>query len=463
MMTGIITPRAMRNFLTSQLNVADDDQADLFIDEGFDSFSAFVIFLDTDIHYLCTSLRKPGGTIQDPGNVNKTISNPGSTVRQTTEMQLKFTCRAAKYFVNIGRTPTSTNLSWSFVKQFRFPDDIIEKHQPPQDQQPISSSLPIVKWVEYFEEYLRRVLGVDDIPLTYIVRKERNIPALVDDPIVTGGAPYSTSYTSFFDEMIARSKLAGAAYNENNSRVFVLLSDAVTNSVHSTTLRPFAKRRDGREAFLAFVKQNLGSSKWEEEIEKAETTVMAVQWNGRSSRVSLRKQITNHRIAHNMMIRDSQHIIYSPPDEATRVKRLIKSIVSNDMTVIAAITAIKADKLARRTDFDEASDFLVTIALHQKNLEIGSHNVSAFTTNTGRIGVELRYHKRDSFGRLNNEQKQELMSWREKENSGNHGSRNGRDRELGGGRGRGRRQRKRANDGRGRPDRGKRNVSLVQS
>ena len=60
-------------------------------------------------------------------------------------------------------------------------------------------------------------------PLTYIVRKEDDIPALVDDPIVTGGAPYSTSYTSFSDEMIARSKLSRAAYNENNSRVFDLL------------------------------------------------------------------------------------------------------------------------------------------------------------------------------------------------------------------------------------------------
>ena len=85
-MTDIITPRAMRNFLTSQLNVADDDQADLFIDEGFDSFSAFAIFLDTDIHYLCTSLRKPGCTIQYPGNANKTIFNPGSTVRHTMKM-----------------------------------------------------------------------------------------------------------------------------------------------------------------------------------------------------------------------------------------------------------------------------------------------------------------------------------------------------------------------------------------
>ena len=132
-MTGIITPRAMRNFLTSQLNVADNDQADLFIDEGFDSFSAFVIFLDTDIHYLCTSLRKPGGTIQDPGNANTTIFNPGSSVRHTTEIRLNFTCRAAKYFVNIGRTPMAVNLAWTFVKQFRLLDNIIEKHQPPQD------------------------------------------------------------------------------------------------------------------------------------------------------------------------------------------------------------------------------------------------------------------------------------------------------------------------------------------
>ena len=129
-MTGIITQRAMCNCLTSQINVTDDDQAYQFIDEGFDSFSAFAIFLDTDIHYLCTSLRKPGGPIQDQGNANKTIFNPGSTVRHTTEMRLKFTCRAAKYFVNIGRTSTATNLACNFDKQFRLLDDIIEKHQP---------------------------------------------------------------------------------------------------------------------------------------------------------------------------------------------------------------------------------------------------------------------------------------------------------------------------------------------
>ena len=116
MMTGIITPRAMRSFFTSQLNVADDNQVYIFIDKGFDSFSVFAIFLDTAIHYLCTSLRKPEGTIQDPADANKTFLNPGSIVKPTTEIRLKFTCRAAKYFINVGRTPTATNMGWNFIR-----------------------------------------------------------------------------------------------------------------------------------------------------------------------------------------------------------------------------------------------------------------------------------------------------------------------------------------------------------
>ena len=54
-----------------------------------------------------------------------------------------------------------------------------------------------------------------------------------------------------------------------------------------------------------------------------------------------------------MMIRASQHIIYTPPDETTRVKRLLKYIVSNDMSIITAITTIKAD-YDKLSDFDEA-------------------------------------------------------------------------------------------------------------
>ena len=95
-MIGIITPRVMHRFLTPQLNIADNDQIDLFIDEGFGSFSSFKIFLDTDIHHMCTSFRKLGCVIQDPGDANKTISNPCFTVRHTTEMRLKLTYRAAK-------------------------------------------------------------------------------------------------------------------------------------------------------------------------------------------------------------------------------------------------------------------------------------------------------------------------------------------------------------------------------
>ena len=100
-----------------------------------------------------------------------------------------------------------------------------------------------------------------------------------------------------------------------------------------------------------------------------------------------------------MMMRASQHITYTPQDETTRVKRLLKSIVSNDMNIFAAITTIKADNI-NLTDFDEVREFIVITAPPHRNLETGSQNVCAFSTNTGRTEVELRYYKRDSFGQL---------------------------------------------------------------
>ena len=93
----------MRIYLTTQLNVTDNDQIDLFIDEGFDSFIAFARFIDTDIHNLISSLKKPGGTIMKPANSNKTINYSGSTVKNTTEIYLKVTCHTSKYYVSLSR------------------------------------------------------------------------------------------------------------------------------------------------------------------------------------------------------------------------------------------------------------------------------------------------------------------------------------------------------------------------
>ena len=100
--------------------------------------------------------------------------------------------------------------------------------------------LLIVKRVEHFEGYLRGALGVDDIPLTYIIKNITKVHSIVDDSIVMGGSPYSISYTSFFDEMIAHSKLSGASFSENNFIALALLNEASpvneTEKTHSTPL-----------------------------------------------------------------------------------------------------------------------------------------------------------------------------------------------------------------------------------
>ena len=70
-MTGIITPRVVRSYLTAQLDVTDDGQENLFIDGGFDFFKSFVIFLNTDVHYrahLFRNLAVPSWTRRIPTN-----------------------------------------------------------------------------------------------------------------------------------------------------------------------------------------------------------------------------------------------------------------------------------------------------------------------------------------------------------------------------------------------------------
>ena len=213
----------------------------------------------------------------------------------------------------------------------------------------------MMKWIDPFEKDLRRVLGMNDVTLHYISRLDERVSIVIVDPIV---CVYSTSYTSLFDEMIHYFKLSGSTYNKNKSHAFGCSREEFSGTIHSQYLRSFSCRRDGKLSHLAIFQQHLGLSKLEEEIEKAEYMVMINQWNGHSVKLSLRNNITNHRIVHIMMETVSQYITYDPLDETTRVKHLITYIISKCMPIISVITAIKGDNSMadKQRDFEEEND-----------------------------------------------------------------------------------------------------------
>ena len=105
----------MRVFLTTQLNLMYDIQTDIFTAENFPSFQAYANFKNEDNPNLCTSLRKPSGAIGNPTDATRTIQDYGSTIRNIIETRLILTWLTAKYYTWVSRSPSATNLAWSYI------------------------------------------------------------------------------------------------------------------------------------------------------------------------------------------------------------------------------------------------------------------------------------------------------------------------------------------------------------
>ena len=111
---------------------------------------------------------------------------------------------------------------------------------------------------------------------------------------------------------------------------------------------------------------NMGNSKWDSVVLEAEYKVLTFKCNVNNSRYTLARQISSHRSSQNDMVRAEDHIGYQPPNQYTRVQRLIKSIESADIRIVSAITTILGDTV-KRGNFEQAADFLLLAAPICKN------------------------------------------------------------------------------------------------
>ena len=66
------------------------------------------------------------------------------------------------------------------------------------------------------------------------------------------------------------------------------------------------------------------------------------------------------------MVIAEDHIWYYPPNEYTRVQRLLKSIESTDIRIVSAITTILGDTI-KRLNFEQAADLLILADPVRKN------------------------------------------------------------------------------------------------
>ena len=410
------------DFLSNVLLFTTQTQRLALRAQGFASYSSLSALNVSQVSTLCQAIRRPGGQLRQG---NRNINNPGQQVGMLSESRLTLAVYAAGLYSSINRVPQGENMTMSHLEYLRLHKSAIDSYTIPAALPELSKSFSIMKALESFELHLREHQGTTHVPLSYIIRKNVAPAALEDTQALL---PFAESYNDLNAELIACTPHTGPTYATDNAMVLKLLQQLVQTSSHVSSLKPFQSRRDGRGAYNALRKHNFGNSKWDKLIEDAEAAVTSRIWDGKNHRFPLKLHIRNHRDAHNDFANAAQHVNYNPPNEKTRVSRLLKSITCNDTAVISAITTVRADP-TKEDDFEEAADFLLKCAPEKKQ-QRHVHQISALSHNNhnnnnndsgnrngkvqvGQTGVEFRYYKKRDFDNLNQDQKTELMSQRQ--------------------------------------------------
>mmetsp|Transcript_9778 Transcript_9778/g.13827 ORF Transcript_9778/g.13827 Transcript_9778/m.13827 type:complete len:199 (-) Transcript_9778:383-979(-) len=192
------------------------------MEEGLSSFDDLLEFDDEDIKVLCASVRKPGGTIKDPSDANRTIPNPGCSIPAITEKRLKLSSYASKIYDILNRPPNADALSRNRLRLFEQYQTTIKEHKEPEQMQQVSKSFGIMKAIDIFPIHLRERIGTRKIALVYVIHNNETperLESLQSNNIT------SSNYEYIMGELIMRAPLEGAKFNKDNAKVYQVLQD----------------------------------------------------------------------------------------------------------------------------------------------------------------------------------------------------------------------------------------------
>ena len=191
------------------------------------------------------------------------------------------------------------------------------------------------------------------------------------------------------------------------------IEEAVRGTSVDSTMKTFARQKDGRSTYFALIANHAGDTKYRAISKRRLNLLQNIKWNGRS--YPLESHVSNHRQAIDDLRDCALHITVPVPDQSQRVEYLIDSITCQDNTLQAAIGLIRANTNNMRNDFEAAASSLIEVDPYKRSQRSTPRTatVSAIDYSAGRgeTGVDLRWHPKSEFNRLSQEQKDELIKW----------------------------------------------------
>ena len=159
------------------------------------------------LQQLADNLRCPGGRVPDPNPgapAGATIPTPPFIFGAKSQKHITIACDLVRFYATVGHDLTAANLQWNTVmKNFEIQWKALKerKGDDSPDVPKISKALPVIKWMEAFQDFHNRKIGNCNIPLAYIIHDEPNPPATA--PPLAVGQPHSIEHGSIESELIA--------------------------------------------------------------------------------------------------------------------------------------------------------------------------------------------------------------------------------------------------------------------
>ena len=416
----------------------EDDQIGLSIrsynfilDEGFGTIESLYDMSDDVLQTIIENARRPPA-IADPANANQQVAQLAFPFSATSIHRLKVAHRCIKYYALIGRTITPLNLTWPILQIFHEHWQIIDEQKEKENAAgpKVGKDTQNLSYFEdHFEEWCDTNVGLQGAKYKYVIRADPTtpLPLAVDQP-------FSAEYGSVEEELAAYCTHNHPRFKQDNATVFTILEKALRHTTFYSTLRPFSRSKNGRDAWIALRAQYLGEDKRRAEIREVEDILNNREWKGVSS-YKLEKYASLHRWCNERLKQIAEHTDYQLPDTRRQVERFITNIKSSDPELMAAVAQVKADK---RLDgplynFEDCVAALLPSCPVSKRLKRSGNtktqhvpaHIAAFVTEetntqkksggkyeTGTTGVVFRHYDKQEYSQLSNEQKNELRLWR---------------------------------------------------
>ena len=417
---------AFKNWLKGnlQMKLSSDAAVSRIIAEGVTSFQTLLDFDTKSIQALPGICKEDIPAIaEDQANgIAAEAAVNGANISSISVRRLITAVQAAKYYDAIDRTMDDTNMHYSNVlSKFKIEyecyatlKDLDEPSVPLINDK--DSDRKIMKWAPVFMDCMSRTYGARG-PLSYVLREDEAVPAEADDPLAQNTDYYGKS-GSLHEELIARLPHDGPIFKNDNKSVYLAIEKAARGTSVESTVKTFARKKDGRGAYLALIANHAGDSKYRSIVKRRMNMLQNVKWNGRTH--PLEAHVSNHRQAVDDLTECATHINNVVPNMTQQVEYLLDSISCQDAALQAAIGSVRANVNNMRDDFELASTHLIEVDPFRRNQrelakQSKNANISAIDFNAGRgkTGVDLRWHPKAEFRKLPKEQRDELDAFME--------------------------------------------------